>query len=905
MKRISHRIVTAALGICAALELSVPMTASATDLSLLKLFGKWTTTPNQFNLGDVHSSTALSSKWAVVGSWSAKERGAANEGAVQVFNAATGAWVRKLLPPGPATAEQYFGYAVALSGDTLVVGAHGTGIGKGQIHLFNLTTGALIRSTPNPSNHISQYFGSAVAICGDYVAVGAYGESVSLVNAGRVDVFSLKTGAQIDSIHTSPAVANSLFGSALAIEGNILAVGAPGDNANTGKVYFYSLSPLGHELCKTVVPTGAVAETYAGACLAMFQGRVVIGSNFSGKAYLYDLATGDEHPLASVFPAGDGTFGNSVAINHEYVAVAQRWADSNRGAVHLFNSSGSEVRVIFGPGGSAATEKFGGSIGLDGNTLLATAPEESTQGTNAGAAYLIKPLTGLMNYFKVAGKGDYAPGLTNVNFGTTGEAYINRFGNAAFISGLAGAGVSSKDNGAFWNHSADGLSRFTATGSGFGVGVTVSRVSRLVFNDADHPSCQVTLRGSGINSSNNVVMLFGGGGIGTGTSMAGIGLSGTPSSFLDLVQSHAAGSFRLGCPLTLRVGLDGVTLASDSGVFVYDSLGLPPVALIKEGGPAPVSLGAGVTFGQFTPRLSYVNSKQFYSAALTGPGVGTTNNAAVLARTSAGVQTVVARKGDTVVNPAGALSSGVTYSSFIGEASNDLNTAIYRATVTGAPGAGVNTSNNEGIWAYDADFAIRRLMVQKGATVAELAPLKIARIISFWGTADHAAVEQIITLVRLSGTGVNANNDQALLLAQSDGSVRVLMREGDAAQGCPGAKIGVISRIESDSISHGYAVLATLTGAARGTEQALFTGNVERGDTTNGFALRRPFLRLRKGQLFDNQPSKIKSISLPATNVAASGAGSIGRGRALATGWIIFTVEFDNGVRQIMEGGVD
>jgi hypothetical protein len=244
--------------------------------------------------------------------------------------------------------------------------------------------------------------------------------------------------------------------------------------------------------------------------------------------------------------------------------------------------------------------------------------------------------------------------------------------------------------------------------------------------------------------------------------------------------------------------------------------------------------------------------------------------------------------------------SGVTYSSFIGEASNDLDTAFYRATVTGDPGAGVTTANNEGIWAYDSAFAIRRLMVQKGSI---LFTDKIARIISFWGTANTASVEQAIVLVQLSGSGINASNDQALLLAQSDiGSVRILMREGDPAQGCPGARIGVISRVESDPISHGYAVLATLTGAAPGTDQALFVGNVGRGNTTDGFALRRPYLRLRKGQLFDNQPSKIKSISLPTTNMAASGAGSMGRGRAISGSTIVFTVEFDNGVRQIMRG---
>ena len=197
MKRIAHRFSSAALIIIVAIGFSLHTSVTASDQSQLKLFGKWTATPTQFNLGDGHGSTALSSKWAVVGAWSAEDRGAADEGAVQVFNAATGAWVRKLLPPGPAAANQFFGFALALSGDTLVVGAHGTNGGSGAIHLFNLATGALIRSIPNPTGVPAEYFGAAVAISVDFVVAGAYGANT---NAGRVDILDLQTGSRTRSI---------------------------------------------------------------------------------------------------------------------------------------------------------------------------------------------------------------------------------------------------------------------------------------------------------------------------------------------------------------------------------------------------------------------------------------------------------------------------------------------------------------------------------------------------------------------------------------------------------------------------------------------------------------------------------------------------------------------------------
>jgi len=65
---------------------------------------------------------------------------------------------------------------------------------------------------------------------------------------------------------------------------------------------------------------------------------------------------------------------------------------------------------------------------------------------------------------------------------------------------------------------------------------------------------------------------------------------------------------------------------------------------------------------------------------------------------------------------------------------------------------------------------------------------------------------------------------------------------------------------------------------------------------------------MRNGQLFDNQPGKVKSFALPTVNTNASGAGGIGLGCMMAEGSsnrpgvIILPVEFQNGVKQVMVG---
>jgi hypothetical protein len=192
---------------------------------------------------------------------------AADSGAVYVFRRTGTSWAQEAyLKASNTNAQDDFGGSVALSGDTLAVGAIGeasaaTGINgdqtsnaagaSGAAYVFRRTgtswaQEAYVKASNTES---SDFFGVSVAISGDTLAVGAEDEdafttgingnqaSNAAANSGAVYVFR-RTGtswAQEAYVKASNTNSNDRFGVRVALAGDLLAVGARGEaSAATG-----------------------------------------------------------------------------------------------------------------------------------------------------------------------------------------------------------------------------------------------------------------------------------------------------------------------------------------------------------------------------------------------------------------------------------------------------------------------------------------------------------------------------------------------------------------------------------------------------------------------------------------------------------------------------------------------
>src|SRR5207244_4025539 len=127
----------------------------------------------------------------------------------------------------------YFGSSVAVSSNIVVVGApfdYTGAVDSGSAYVFNATTGALIATLNNPTPAVEDYFGLSVAVSGNTVVVGAYGDDTGNTNAGSAYVFNAATGALVATLNNPTPAASDYFGAAVAVSGNTVAVGAFFDN---------------------------------------------------------------------------------------------------------------------------------------------------------------------------------------------------------------------------------------------------------------------------------------------------------------------------------------------------------------------------------------------------------------------------------------------------------------------------------------------------------------------------------------------------------------------------------------------------------------------------------------------------------------------------------------------------
>jgi hypothetical protein len=352
------------------------------------------------------------------------DNSAPGAGAVYVFVRQGATWAQQAyVKASNAGSGDQFGTSLALSGDTLAVGASeedssATGVNGNQADNTAPSSGAVyvfVRSgviwtqqayVKASNAGRDDRFGWSVALSGDTLAVGAPGEasSASGVNptgasqgddsapgAGAVYVFarSGSSWSQQAYVKASNPQAGDGFGWSVAQWGDTLAVGATGEASGASGV-----DPVNGQADNTAPGAGAVYVFTR------------TGASWSQQAYVKASNTGARNMFGwALALSSDTLVASAIAESSAAVGVDGNQADHNApssGAVYAFVRSGATWRqqAYIKASNTGISDTFGRSVALSGDALVIGADRESSPARGvdgdqtddaaleAGAAYL-------------------------------------------------------------------------------------------------------------------------------------------------------------------------------------------------------------------------------------------------------------------------------------------------------------------------------------------------------------------------------------------------------------------------------------------------------------------------------------------------------------------------------------
>ena len=311
------------------------------------------------------AAVALSGNLVITAAYQ-NDSGGAKAGTAYVYNrsSATPSTPAYTIPNPAPQAEDFFGNAMAASGSLLVVGAMGNDAGAvnaGSAYVYDLaspTPSVPVLTLENPEPGMDDRFGYAVAISGTRVAVGAHGDDAGAADAGSVYVYEIASGTPAVPVATlrnpDPGV-EDWFGYSVGISGTRIVAGCHLNDtgeSDAGSVYVFDLASDSPTLPVVTMDNPLPEpEDYFGISVAIEGTRVVVGASEveasasdAGTAYVYELTSSTPAVPADTLDnlekgAGD-RFGASAAISGLQIVIGAPLDDGdteNRGAIFVFD----------------------------------------------------------------------------------------------------------------------------------------------------------------------------------------------------------------------------------------------------------------------------------------------------------------------------------------------------------------------------------------------------------------------------------------------------------------------------------------------------------------------------------------------------------------------------------------
>ncbi|MFO0580011.1 MAG: MYXO-CTERM sorting domain-containing protein [Polyangia bacterium] len=353
---------------------------------------------------------SLSGYTVAVGAPNAAPLARAGLGAAYLYFRSAGTWSEQAkLFSGDGSPDDHYGSAVAISSDSVIIGAPGFNVGSmtdaGAFYTAR-RSGTTWTAEPRrvaPDNGNSYYFGKSVALSSDTAIVGA-----PFARAAYVFVRSGAAWVEQAKI-ASPDTAGDSFGNTVALSGDTALIGAPeakiGMISYAGAVYVFTRSGTSWQQQARLTASDAKGNTYFANALGLSGDTALVGAGAadtpgksgSGAVYVFTRSGttwSEQKKLAASDALTGGRFGESVALVGDTALVGSPGAApgglASAGAAYVFVRSGAawSEQKKFVASDAAKTDEFGTAVALSGDSALVGAPRATHGGKNeAGAGY--------------------------------------------------------------------------------------------------------------------------------------------------------------------------------------------------------------------------------------------------------------------------------------------------------------------------------------------------------------------------------------------------------------------------------------------------------------------------------------------------------------------------------------
>lgn len=357
------------------------------------------------------NSVSIAGDLAAVGAHLDRTAGdQAGAGAVYVFARNDEGWVQEAgLTASDAAAYDQFGSSVSLFADILVVGSprdNAVGNDSGSAYIFRRTADGWVEAAKLVPSDGQSYdkFGSAVAAGQDSVLIGAPFDDDLGADSGSAYLYTFdgSTWVETAKLTAGDGASGNQFGASVALDGALAVVGAPWAGAGAAYAFRHDGEAWSQE--EKLAAAGGAAGDGFGASVAARDNMVLVGApRFdspiginAGAAYVFQSDGGSWVELARL-TASDASsadcFGVSVALDGGCAAVGAHFNDdlaTNCGSAYVYRLDRAvwveEMKLIASD--AAVFDRFGQSVALDGERVLAGAVGDDDAGENSGSAYL-------------------------------------------------------------------------------------------------------------------------------------------------------------------------------------------------------------------------------------------------------------------------------------------------------------------------------------------------------------------------------------------------------------------------------------------------------------------------------------------------------------------------------------